>query len=131
MHLENYKIPALVCLAFLITSPIGQMIFGYAAGFLVFITSEVLPYSRTEISVKLMVVLSILSLFSFYYSKEILSLLLSSILSTFFICSTVLLNSIYTYECFYPDRYILGSIISFIFLSILVKIKDQQLLTQK
>jgi hypothetical protein len=130
MKLKEFKIPLIMCLIFLITSPIGQMIFGYAGGYLSYLVSEILPYSANEVSTELMLVLSLISLIGFLYSKSKIGLIISSFLSVLFICNSVLFFSI-EYgklpEYFYPDKFIFGAIISVIILWILtlLKIKKQ------
>ena len=129
MTLKDYNIPIIVCLIFLITSPIGQMIFGYAGGFLAYLTSEMLPYSAHEVSVGLMLILSLISFWGFFYSKNKIGLIISSVLSTFFICNFVLFFSIEygnLTEYFYPERYIIGAIISLIILGILTALKTKK-----
>ena len=129
MTLKEYKIPIIVCSIFLITSPIGQMIFGYAGRFLAYLTSDILPYSAHEVSAELMLILSLISLLGFFFSKNKVELIISSVLSTFFICNSVLFfSSEYGNlpEYFYPDRYMIGAIISLIILGFLTILKAKK-----
>jgi hypothetical protein len=129
MKLKEFKIPIIICLFFLITSPIGQWVFGLGGGYLSYLVSEILPYSALEVSTELMLILSLISLIGFFYSKEKIGLIISSFMSLFFVCNLVLFFSI-EYgklpEYFYPDRYILGTIISIIILGILSMLKTNK-----
>lgn len=121
----------MVCLIFLVTSPIGL---GYAGGFLAHLISEILPYSAHEVSTELMLILSLISLLGFYYSKSNAGLKINSVLSTFFICNSVLFfSSEYKSmpEYFYPDRYIIGVFVSLIILGILTRLKMKETGTNK
>ncbi|MGK0447841.1 MAG: hypothetical protein ACJA2M_001620 [Polaribacter sp.] len=129
MKLREFKIPLIICLIFLITSPIGQMIFGYAGGYLSYLVSEILPNSAHDVSTELMLILSLISLIGFFYSKEKIGLIISSFLSVFFLCNLVLFFSIEYRklpEYFYPDKYIIGTIISIIILGILTILKNKR-----
>ena len=56
---KKYKIPLFVGLFFLITSFFGQVVCGYAGGYLAYITAEFLPYSPSEIASELILILSL------------------------------------------------------------------------
>ncbi|WP_299315948.1 hypothetical protein [uncultured Aquimarina sp.] len=129
MKLNKLEIPAVICAVFLVTSPIGQMVFGYFGGYLSYLVSEILPYSTNEISTELMLILSLISLIGFSFSKNKIGLIINSFLSVLFICNSVLFFSMESKtltEYFYPDRFIIGSIISFIILVILTILKTKK-----
>ncbi len=119
----------IMCLIFLITSPIGQWVFGLAGGYLSYLASEILPFSAHEVSTELMLILSLISLIVFFYSKSKVGIIISSFLSVFFLCNLVLFFSLEYRklpEYFYPDKYILGTFISIILLGILTILKNKR-----
>jgi hypothetical protein len=129
MKLKEFKIPMIVCLIFLITSPIGQMIFGYAGGYLSYLASEKISFSANDISTELMLTLSLFSLIGYFYSKSKVGIIITSFLSVFFLCNLVLFFSLEYRklpEYFYPDKYILGTFISIILLGILTILKTKK-----
>ncbi len=123
--MKAYKISIVVCLIFLLTAPIGQLILPYFVGYLM---SELLPYSSSEIAIQLMVVLSLLSLVGFYVSKRKFGQISFSILSTVFISNTVLFYSLENRtipELFYSDRFVLGALVSLLILVTLTVLKKR------
>ena len=121
--MKNSDIVSSICLLFLITSPIGQWIFGLGGGFLIYIFSE---NDAQIIGHKLMALLSLISIFGFIISKSQIMKLAATILATFFICNFVLFFSMESKmvpHFFYPQSFILGSLISFIILKIIERFK--------
>jgi len=117
-----------VCVAFLITSPISQGILGLAGGFIAFVFFDLNSNAYVSDS-KLMGTLSIISICVFGFSKSKFSILISTILSTFFVCNFVLffsMNSKLIPHFFYPQSYIIGSIVSFIILKLIEKTKQKK-----
>ena len=117
----------IVCLIFLITSPIGQWIFGLGGGFLAFVFAE--NDSQAHITApNLMGLLSLVSIFGFVISKSKTGKLVATILSTFFVCNFVLFFSMESKmipHYFYPQSFIIGSIVSFIILKSIEKVKPK------
>ena len=115
----------IVCLIFLITSPIGQWIFGLGGGFLAFLFSTNEPQITAP---KLMGILGLISIFGFVISNSKTGKLGTTISSTFFICNFVLFFSMESKmipHYFYPQSFIIGSIVSFIILKSIEKVKPK------
>jgi len=122
----------IVCLLFLITSPIGQWIFGLGGGFLAFVFAENDSQSHI-IAPKLMGFLSLVSIFGFAMSKSKTGKLITTISSTFFICNFVLSFSSQSKmipHYFYPQSFIIGSMVSFIILKSIEKVKPKKDVSQ-
>lgn len=122
------KIPLIVGGIFLVASPVLHILLGYAGGFLVYLSEQLTGVLLTW---QLMLVFVILSLMAFFWAKTNLWISITSFLSTTFICNTVLFSSkeFRWVGWFYPDRYIIGSLISIIILGGLALWKRKRELT--
>lgn len=127
--MKSKNIVLIVCSIFLITSPIGQIIFGYAGGLLAYVTGEVTNTKSHQIAHQLMLTLSLISLIGFTFSTTTIQRIITSILTVFFICNFVLFYSLESksigIEYFYPDRFVIGSILSFIILKVIDTFKSR------
>ncbi len=126
MDLSKHKIPFFVCLSFIISSPIIQIIGSYAGGYLIYLVSPN-DYNSDYLAAPLMFILSMSSLIAFLYFKTKTSKLITSILVTFFTCNVIVFSGLklgdsdfYTY----PGIYIFGSIVSFILMFAVFEIRE-------
>ena len=118
LNLMNKKnIVLSVCLFFLITSPLGQYLFGLIGESLGSVFGDLLDFD-SNITSYLMLGLGGISLIGFIFSKYRLFIFVNSFLFVFSICNLILYlsNQINLFVIFYPDRFVLGSLLSFLIL---------------
>ena len=122
MNKENIVLT--VCLFFLITSPLGQYLFGLVGESLGTLFGDLLRLG-SNITSYLMLGLGLFSLIGFVFSKHRVFVYINSFLFVFSICNLILLlsNEINLFVIFYPDRFVVGTILSFFILRAIVEKK--------
>ncbi len=117
--------------AFLLASPIFQLIFGLCGGYIAFMISEMTGLKANNISTEVMAALSILGTVWFALAQSTKQKWASAFVALFSICNTVLFFSQSDQkEYFYPDRYLIGSLISGVLLIGIGLIKREQQLAK-
>tara|TARA_R110002050_G_scaffold233953_1_gene369835 strand:- start:1226 stop:1633 length:408 start_codon:yes stop_codon:yes gene_type:complete len=131
MRNENIRIPLIMSGAFLLASPIFQWIFGLCGGFIIYSVSELTELKTNEIATEIMGVLGMLGIAWFVLARSTGQKWISTFITLFSICNVVLFFSISGQkEYFYPDRYLIGSLLSSILLCGVGLIKRNQQLTK-
>jgi Na+/glutamate symporter len=128
MKLLKHKIPLYICLIFLFTSPITQIIGTYIGSGIAYLLTRNISIIG-DITLPLMLVFVIISIFGFVLSKNKLSLIVSSLSTTLFICNTFIFLplsfKIHPYLT-YPGKYIIGSLVSFFILFLISEFKEKR-----
>jgi len=119
MNKDN--IVLVVCFFFLITSPIGQYLFGLAGLSMGTVVSEFMDINSSTTTGFLMLGLGVFSLIGFAISKSTPLIYFHSFLFVFSICNLVLCiaEEINLFVIFYPDRFVAGAVISFFILRLI------------
>ncbi len=129
---ENIKIPIVMTGLFLITSPIIQWVFGLLGGFIVYSINENLGESSRTSGTLPMLAIAVLGIIWFIIAKSSFQKWMSSFLVLFSICNAFLFFSYGNLrEYFYPDRYIIGAIVSGILLTSIGIIKKKTVANTK
>ncbi len=116
---------------FLLASPIFQLIFGFCGGYIAFMISEMTALKANDISTEIMAALSILGTVWFALAKSTKQKWASAFITLFSTCNAVLFFSLSGQkEYFYPDKYLIGSLISGILLIGIGLIKREQQLAK-
>lgn len=121
MNKDN--IVLVVCFFFLITSPIGQYLFGLAGLSMGTVIGEFMDMNSSTTTGFLMLGLAVFSLIGFAISKSNPLIYFHSFLFVFSICNLVLClaEEINMFVIFYPDRFVVGAVLSFFILRALAQ----------
>jgi len=113
---------------FLLASPIFQLIFGFCGGFIAYSISELFGLIPSEIALEVMLALGFIGITSFVLARSSWQKWVSTFIIFFSICNVVLFLSIVAgiKEYFYPDRFLVGSLLSGILLFGIGLIKRKQ-----
>ena len=120
MNKDN--IVLVVCFFFLITSPIGQYVFSLAGFSMGSLIGELININSSTTTGFLMLGLGVFSFLGFVISKSNPLIYFHSFLFVFSICNLVLClaEEINLFVIFYPDRFVVGTVLSFFILRAIV-----------
>ena len=123
--MNKSNIVLVVCMFFLISSPVGQYLFGLAGVSMGTLFGDFLNIDANIITSYLMLGLGAFSLLGFVVSKSNPLIYFHSFLFVFSICNLILClaEEINLFVIFYPDRFVLGTVLSFFILRAIVERK--------